>query len=102
MSALSDAPNIVRIGLANKKPTHISKIEHIVSIKKEVFMIIPALFVSLRPLSIEKIGAPPLPNKLLKAVIITIIGKHRFGLQYYKEDLKFVQSTSVWLLERCW
>lgn len=82
-------------------------------------MIIPALFVSLRPLSIEKIGAPPLPNKLLKAVIITIIGKHRptaqaqlfryqvflqyrFDLQYYKEDLKFVQSTSVWLLERCW
>ena len=51
MSPLSDAPNIVRIGLANKKPTHISKIEHIVSIKKEVFMIIPALFVSLRPLS---------------------------------------------------
>mgnify|MGYP003406212522 FL=1 len=40
-------------------------------------MIIPALFVSLRPLSIAKIGAPPLPNKLLKAVIITIIGKHR-------------------------
>ena len=77
MSALSDAPNIVRIGLANKKPIHINKTEHIVSIKKEVFMIIPALFVSLRPLSIAKIGAPPLPNKLLKAVIITISGKHR-------------------------
>ena len=36
----------------------------------------PALFLSPRPRSIEKRGAPPLPNKLLNAVIITMIGKH--------------------------
>lgn len=72
----------------------------------------PALFLSPRPRSIEKRGAPPLPNKLLNAVIITMIGKHnptapkaavpifvflqyRFDLQYYKEDLKSGRSTSA-------
>ena len=55
---------------------HINTIAHTESIKNEVFIIMPALFLSPRPRSIEKRGAPPLPNKLLNAVIITMIGKH--------------------------
>ena len=54
---------------------HINTIAHTESIKNEVFIIMPALFLSPRPRSIEKRGAPPLPNKLLNAVITTISGK---------------------------
>ena len=45
------------------------------SIEKEVFIIVLALSESPMPRLIEKRGAPPLPKRLLNAVIITTIGK---------------------------
>ena len=74
--ALSEAPNKYKIGFANKIPTAIKIIPPKQSMEKEVFIIIAAFSFSFIPLLIEKIGAPPLPNKLLNAVIIIIIGKH--------------------------
>ena len=40
-------------------------------------MIVSAFCGLFFPRSIENSGAPPLPNKLLNAVMITISGKHR-------------------------
>ena len=47
------------------------------SIENDVFMIASAFFMFPLPRLIENNGAPPLPNKLLNAVMITIIGKHK-------------------------
>ena len=46
-------------------------------IENDVFITVSAFFVFPFPLLMENKGAPPLPNKLLNAVIITIIGKHK-------------------------
>ena len=40
-------------------------------------MIIEDSFVSFLPRSIEKSGAPPVPKRLLNAVMMTITGKHK-------------------------
>ena len=40
-------------------------------------MISAAFLESFMPRLMEKSGAPPLPKRLLKAVMITIIGKHK-------------------------
>ena len=45
------------------------------TIVKEVFITSCAFWLSFIPLFIEKTGAPPLPNRLAKAVITTINGK---------------------------
>ena len=47
------------------------------SIENDVFIMVSAFFVLPFPLLMENKGAPPLPNKLLNAVMITIIGKHK-------------------------
>ena len=72
-----DAPNSTRIGRANKKPMAIKTKAQIQTMEKEVFMIFLASCGSFFPRSIENNGAPPLPNRLLNAVIITITGKQR-------------------------
>ena len=73
---MSEAPNSVSRGAANKRHMHIRIIAEPQSIVKEVFIMVLALFSSPIPLLIENKGAPPLPKRLLKAVIIIIIGKH--------------------------
>ena len=47
------------------------------SMVKEIFIILWAVSVSFVPLLIENNGAPPPPNRLLNAVMITMIGKHK-------------------------
>ena len=44
---------------------------------KAVFMIMSAVLESPFPRLIEKIGAPPEPKRLLKAVMTIMIGKHK-------------------------
>ena len=73
---MSEAPNSVSRGAANKRHMHIRIIAEPQSIVKEVFIMVLAFFSSPIPLLIENKGAPPLPKRLLKAVIIIIIGKH--------------------------
>jgi hypothetical protein len=63
------------LDIENKINDSISPQMHI--IENDVFIIVSAFLVFPFPLLMENKGAPPLPNKLQNAVIITIIGKHK-------------------------
>ena len=54
-----------------------STMAQIQTMEKEIFIIFFASCGSFLPRSIENNGAPPLPNRLLNAVMITITGKQR-------------------------
>ena len=72
-----EAPNRVSKGLAKRIPIsiRIAALPH--NIVNAVFMIISAVLESPFPRLMEKIGAPPEPKRLLKAVMIIMIGKHK-------------------------
>ena len=72
---MSDAPNKTRIGFAKTIPTIVKTTAPAQTIEKEVFIIRLAFLESPIPRLMEKRGAPPLPNKLLQAVTIVIMGK---------------------------
>ena len=77
VSALSDAPNRTNSGLANIIPTAMRIMAAPHNIVKAVFIMVSAVLSSPIPLLIENRGEPPLPNRLLKAVIMMVIGKQR-------------------------
>ena len=77
MIASAEAPKRIRIGRAKREPTAIRIIAQTQSIVKEVFIMRLAVSGSFFPRKIEKSGAPPVPKRLLKAVMMTMIGKHK-------------------------
>ena len=69
------APNKYNKGFFANNPIVIKMQLQIISIAKEFPIIFSALLSSPLPLAIEQSGAPPMPNKLVNAVISIIIGK---------------------------
>jgi len=65
----------MRSGFAKRRPVPIRRSALAHTMEKEVFKILFACSLSHFPRLIEKSGAPPLPNRLLHAVMIIISGK---------------------------
>lgn len=74
-NASGEAPNKTRMGRVNSRPMTINTpAQHNNSVQAR-FKISLARALSPLPRAMANNGAPPLPNKLLNAVIMTIMGK---------------------------
>ena len=74
---LSDAPNRYSIGLPASPIMTVRTKPVIISSRNEVLSMRSALSLSFAPLAMENKGAPPLPYRLVNAVMSVIIGKHK-------------------------
>ena len=69
------APNRRRRGAANNSPAAVMTTPVRTSMENAVFMTSEALLRSPLPRAIEQSGAPPSPNRFVKAVTMMMIGK---------------------------